>query len=164
MTTSQSYRWSHSLRAILPALMLVIHSGYSQSTSHTVTVQVNQIALLQTAGSVSASIGGAGIIAGNAELSASDQMTTLLWATNRGTQKITARLSAATAFQIYLQALNPTSGVASPEILVDTAPKDLLLSVGRSQGSATLSYRVKITADKGVLSNAPQIYFEMINQ
>ncbi len=164
MAANLTYRSSRVAMVILPALLFVFQSGYSQTAAQTVTLQVSQIALLQTSGAVSATITGAGTSAGVATLSVANQTTTLQWGTNRGTQKITARLSAASKFQVYLQVLNPTAGVATPQILATTTAQDILLTVGRSQGSATISYTIQITADKGVVTDTPNIIFEMKNQ
>jgi len=136
------------------------------SRSHTVTVTVATISLLQvSAGSVSLTITGAGVVAGQDQMTIVDQSTSLLWGVNSSTKKITVNTNlGAPIFTLKVFALNPTTGTASPEVTLVTTPRDFLLNVGRSSGSCTLRYTGEAFASQGTGTDTHTITFTVTNQ
>ena len=131
------------------------------TANHTVTVTVATISYLQiNLGTVNLNISGANAVAGQNSMSVTDQTSSLTWGTNSSLQKITASTSlAAPLFSLKLLALNPTTGVAAPEVTLSTTAADLVLSVGRSKGSCTLKYTGVALASQGTGSDAHTITF-----
>lgn len=119
--------------------------------AHTVTVQVAALSVLQvSAGTVNLNISTANAVAGQDQMTVSDQSTTLLWGTNSSSQKITAATSiVAPLFTLKLVAVNPAAGVAAPEATLSGVPTDLLLNIGRSSGSCALRYTGVAFASQG---------------
>ena len=110
--------------------------------AHTVTVQVAVITSVRvTGGAVNLNIGNANAVAGQDQMSVSDQSTSLLWGTNSSLRKISVNTNlAAQKYTLNLLAMNPTVGTAAPEVTLGAASRDLLLNIGRSSGSCTLRY------------------------
>jgi len=136
------------------------------SGHHTVTVQVSPItAVAISGGSVSLAITGASAVAGQDQMSVTDQSTQLLWGINSSAKKITVKTSlAAPLFTLNLLALNPTQGTASAQVTLSTTAQDFLLNIGRSSGSATLRYTGIALASKGTGSDAHVITFTVATQ
>jgi len=138
----------------------------ANTTSHTVSVQVGVITVLQVdIGTVNLSITGATIAAGQDQMSATDQSSRLLWGINSSGRKITAASNLAVPrYTLKLAAVNPTQGAAASEITLNAIPKDLLLSVGRSTGSCTLRYTGIALASQGTGSDSHLITFTVLAQ
>jgi hypothetical protein len=133
---------------------------------HTVTVQVSVITAVQvTGGSVSLNIGNASVVAGQDQMSVTDQSTSLLWGTNSSARKISVSTSlAAPKYTLKILALNPTAGTAAAEVILSASPRDLLTNIGRSTGSCTLLYTGVALASQGTGSDVHVITFTVATQ
>jgi len=131
------------------------------SASHTVTITVAEINQLQViGGAVSMTIDGAGVPAGQDQMTATNQLTSLGWGTNAGSRKITVATNlAAQLFALKLLAVNPTVGTAAPEVTLSTLASDLLLNIGRSLGSCQLRYTGVALASQGMGTDSHTITF-----
>jgi len=152
----------------LAALLLAGNAGAQVfgTGSHTVTVQVSVITAVRvTGGSVNLNISSANVVAGQNQMSVTDQSTSLLWGTNSSLRKISVNTSlAAPKYTLKLLALNPTQGTAAPEVTLGTAGKDLLLNIGRSTGSCTLQYTGTALASQGTGNDVHVITFTVLSQ
>lgn len=136
------------------------------SDTHTINVQVAPITVLTVqGGTVAMNVTDASVIAGVDEMTVQDQSTRLLWGTNSNARKITAQSSlAAPLFELRLVAVGPTRGTPGPEMLLGTAPQDLMLDVGRSLGNCTLRYTGTALASRGVGTDIHTITFTVTTQ
>jgi hypothetical protein len=134
--------------------------------TQTISVQVSPITVLTIQGStVAVNITDANLTAGVDAMTVQDETSRLLWGTNSGARKITAQTSLGTPlFQLRLVALSPSRGTPGPELLLGTAPRDLLLNIGRSQGSCTLRYTGTALASQGVGTDNHTITFTVTTQ
>jgi hypothetical protein len=151
------------------AVLLLGGSAWAQvfgNGAHTVTVQVAVITSVQvTGGSVNLNISGANVIAGQDQMSVSDQSTSLLWGTNSSLRKISVNTNlAAPRYTLNLLAMNPTAGTAAPEVTLTAASRDLLLNIGRSSGSSTLRYTGTALASQGTGNDVHVITFTVLAQ
>jgi len=122
------------------AVILLCGSARAQvygTGAHTVTVQVSVITAVRvTVGTVNLNISNANVVAGQNQMSVTDQSTSLLWGTNSSARKIAVSTSlVAPKYTLKLLALNPTQGTAAPEVTLSSASRVLLLIIGRSTGS-----------------------------
>jgi len=129
--------------------------------NHTVTITVATITAVQvSSGSVSMSITGAGVAAGQDLMTVSDQSTNLLWGINSANRKITVSTSLGSqTFSLRVVAISPTQGIAAPEVTLSTVANDFLLSVGRSSGSCGIGYTGLALASQGTGSDSHSITF-----
>ncbi|HWP81389.1 MAG TPA: hypothetical protein VNN76_01920 [Bacteroidota bacterium] len=134
--------------------------------NHTVTVSVSEITLLQvSSGSVNLTITGANAVAGVDMMSTTDQSSSLSWGTNGSLKKITVQSNlAAPLFTLKVLALNPTQGLASPEVTLSSAWQDFLLNIGRTSGSCTLRYTGIAYASQGMGTDTHSITFTIQTQ
>jgi hypothetical protein len=133
---------------------------------HTVTMQVSVITSVRvTVGSVNLNISSANVVAGQNQMSVTDQSTSLLWGTNSSLRKVSVSTSlAAPKFTLKLLALNPTVGNAAPQVTLSTSAQDLLLNIGRSSGSCTLLYTGIALASQGTGNDVHVITFTVAAQ
>jgi len=146
---------------LLPSIVL------SQVTAHhTVTVVVQTITLLQiNVGTVALNITGAGLIAGQNQMTATDQSTTISWGTNSSLKKITVNTNlAAPIFAMKVLALNPTVGTAATEVTLSTVASDLIINIGRSSGTSSLQYTGVALASQGVGKDTHSITYTIQSQ
>ncbi len=131
------------------------------SDFHTVTVNVSAISVLAVStGSVGLVIDGTGAIAGQDQMTVTDQSTTLRWGVNTSPKKITAVSSLASpVYTTKLVALNPTTGIAGSEFTLDNTAGDLVLNIGLSKGSCTLRYTGIALASQGIGSDNHVVTF-----
>jgi hypothetical protein len=148
---------------VLPSLSAKAQYG---SDFHRVTVTVAEINQLRVnGGAVSITINGAGVPAGQDQMTATNQSTSLAWGTNGGSRKITAATNrAAPKFSLNLLAVNPTAGTAAPEVTLSTLASDLVLNVGRSLGSCQLRYTGVALASQGTGTDSHTITFTIQTQ
>ena len=134
--------------------------------AHTVTVQVAVITAVQvTGGSVSLNINNANVVAGQDQMTVTDQSTSLLWGTNSSLRKVSVSTSlAAPKFTLTLFALNPTQGTSAPVVTLSATAKDVLLNIGRSTGSCTLQYTGIALASQGTGNDVHVITFTVLSQ
>ena len=170
MNTSATNQIFRILSAIA-AIVLCIHPGrvFAQvygSGQHTVTVQVSQITLVKvTSGTVNLNIAAASVVAGQDQMSVTDQSTGLLWGVNGSARKITVATNlAAPHYTLEIQALSPTQGTAAPQVTLKTTAQDFLLNIGRSSGTSTLQYTGVALASQGTGSDAHTITFTVQSQ
>jgi len=134
-------------------LLFLASAGSAQigSDNHTVTVRVAQITTLQlNVGSVSMSITGVGLQAGQDTMTAMNQSTMMLWGTNLNNVKTTVSTNLASPrFTLKARAVNNTAGTAAVERVLSTTPGDFLLNIGRSQGTSTIQYTGVARAQQG---------------
>lgn len=153
---------------ILTMLLTLSVEGFSQFgvDNHTVTVQVAAISVLQVnAGTVNLNISTANAVAGQDQMTTSDQTTTLLWGTNSSAQKITASTSlVAPQFTLKLVAVSPTAGTAAPEMTLSSTSSDLLLNIGRNSGSCQLRYTGVALASQGTGTDIHTITLTILAQ
>jgi len=150
-------------------MLLTAHPARAQvygSAAHTVTVQVSVITAVQVAGgSVSLNISNANVVAGQDQMTAVDQSTSLLWGTNSSARKISVATNlAAPKFTLQLFALNPTQGTAAAQVTLSTIAHDLVLNIGRSTGSCTLQYTGTALASQGTGNDTHVITFTVAAQ
>jgi len=146
---------------LLPSILL------SQVTAHhTVTVVVQTITLLQiNVGTVALNITGAGLIAGQNQMTATDQSTTISWGTNSSLKKITVKTNlAAPIFTMQVIALNPTVGTAAAQVTLSTVASDLIINIGRSSGSSSLQYTGVALASQGIGKDTHSITYTIQTQ
>lgn len=165
---------SPTKRRIALSSLVILLFGFSAqmeaqvygTSSHTVTVTVATINVVQvSSGSVSLSIIGAGVPAGQDQMTAVDQTTNLLWGVNSSTKKITVSTNlAAPTFTLNVLALNPTQGTAAPEVTLSTVATDFLLNIGRSSGTCTLRYTGIALASQGMGTDTHTITFTVATQ
>ncbi len=153
---------------IFVLISAVCANGFSQFgvDNHTVTVQVAAISVLQvSAGTVNLNISTANAVAGQDQMTTSDQTTTLLWGTNSSAQKITAATSlVAPQFALKLVAVSPTAGTAAPEMTLSSTSSDLLLNIGRNSGSCLLRYTGVALASQGTGTDIHTITLTILAQ
>jgi hypothetical protein len=154
---------------VLVALPIFVPEASAQifgGDTQTVSVQVSPITVLSIQGSaVAMNITNANLVAGVDAMTVQDETSRLLWGTNSSARKITAQTSLGTAlFQLRLVALSPSRGTPGPEMLLGTAPQDLLLNIGRSQGNCTLRYTGTALASQGVGTDNHTITFTVTSQ
>lgn len=154
----------------LPAGVAVLPASASAQVYgtdiQTVGVQVSPITVLSVqGGAVTLSLSDANVTAGVDEMVVQDQATRLLWGTNSSGRKITAQSSLATPqFTLRLAAVNPTRGTSAAEMALDATARDLLLNIGRSQGSCTLRYTGTALASQGAGTDVHSITFTVTTQ
>jgi hypothetical protein len=151
------------LLGILPSLG--IGQTYGTATN-TITVKVQTITVLQiSAGIINLNISGSNAIAGQDQMMATDQSSTLSWGINSSLKKITVNTSLAVPkFTLQLVALNPTAGTAASQVTLSTTANDLLTNVGRSSGSCGLLYTAIALASQGTGTDAHTITFTVQTQ
>ena len=155
--------------AIAMAVILLTGNAGAQvfgAGSHTVTVQVSVITAVRvTGGSVNLNISSANVVAGQDQMSVTDQSTSLLWGTNSSLRKVSVNTSlAAPKYTLRLQVQNPTQGTAAPQVTLGTTGQDLLLNIGRSTGSCTLQYTGTALASQGTGNDVHVITFTVSSQ
>jgi len=146
---------------LIPSLTLC-----QKTDHHTVTVVVQPITLLQiNVGAVNLNITGAQLIAGQDQMTATDQSTTIFWGTNSSLKKITVNTNLAVQiFVMKILAVNPTIGTAASEVTLTTVDRDLILNIGRSSGSSNLRYTAVALASQGVGKDTHSITFTIQSQ
>lgn len=153
--------------ALLCGTLPVLAQTYG-TDNHTVTVQVSTITSVSvTVGSLAMTITGAGVPAGQDQMTVVNTASTLRWGINSSTRKITARsnlTAGAQNFTLRLLAVSPTQGTAAPEVTLTTTARDLMLNVGRSLGTSTLQYTGVALASEGTGTDSHTITFTVTNQ
>ena len=131
------------------------------TSSHTVTVTVSQINNIQlTAGSISLTITGSNAIAGQDQMTATDQSSSLLWGINSSQKKVTIQTDMGSQlFALKVEALNPTQGTAASEVTLSTTAADLLMNIGRSSGNCSLKYTGVVLASQGTGTDSHSVTF-----
>jgi hypothetical protein len=148
-----------TITSLVITLFVILSSGitFSQTTrSHTITVIVNPVTVMQLiGGTINLNITGANAIAGQDQMSVTDQTTTILWGINRSLRKITIKTDLTPQkFAVTALAVNPTVGTAATEVTLSTAAYDLLTDLGRSSGSASIRYTGIALASQGTGSES----------
>lgn len=169
MKSRRHKAWKVCSLYAIPAVLLLGGRAGAQvfgTDAHTVTVQVAPITSVRvTGGSVNLNISSANAVAGEDQMSVSDQSTSLLWGTNSSLRKISVSTSlAAPKYMLQLLALNPSTGTAAPEVTMSAASRDLLLNIGRSSGSCTLRYTGIALASQGTGNDVHVITFTVAAQ
>ena len=164
---------TYTAKIALIAVTTVLSGIVSQVTAqvygtgqHSVTVQVSQITLVQvSAGTVNLNIAAGSAVAGQDQMSITDQTTNLLWGVNSSARKITVMTNlAAPHFTLKVQAVNPTQGTAAPQVTLSTTAQDFLTNIGRSTGTCALVYTGIALASQGTGNDAHLITFTVQSQ
>ncbi|HEY4613378.1 MAG TPA: hypothetical protein VII11_10370 [Bacteroidota bacterium] len=136
------------------------------SDNHTVTVQVSTITMVSvTLGAVPMTITGAGVAAGQDQMTVTDQSSQLRWGINSSLRKITVATNlAAPLFTLKVLALSPTQGTAASEVTLSTTAADFMLNVGRSLGNCTLQYTGIALASQGTGTDSHTVTFTAVAQ
>ena len=136
------------------------------SDQHSITIQVSPMSVVQvTGGAVSLSLASASVVAGQDEMTVTDQSSGLAWGTNSSSQKITVSTSlTASLYTLKVVAVNPTAGLAAPEVTLGTVAGDLLLNIGRSSGFCALRYTGIALASQGTGTDVHTITFTVQTQ
>ena len=121
------------------------------SDNHVVTVTVLPITLIQLTGAaVTLDITDANSVAGQDLMTVTNNATRILWGTNSSLQKITVVTDQTAAlYTLQVEAKVPTQGTALGPVTLSPTAADLLLNIGRSSGSCTLSYTASVLASQG---------------
>jgi hypothetical protein len=148
---------------------LLSNFGYSQvygTTTNKITVKVQTITIVQITGSiVNLTVSGTNAIAGQDQMIATDQSSTLLWGTNSSLKKVTVKTNlAAPKYTLQLVAVSPTVGTAASQVTLSTAASDLVTNIGRSSGSCGLLYTAIALASQGIGTDAHTITFTVSTQ
>ena len=163
-----SYRFLIPCTIAMAILLLQRNAGAQVfgTGSHTVTVQVSIITTVRvTGGSVNLNISSANVVAGQNQMSVTDQSTSILWGTNSSLRKISVSTSlAAPMYTLKLLALNPTQGTAAPQVTLGASAQDFLLNIGRSTGSCTLQYTGVALASQGTGNDVHVITITVVSQ
>jgi len=161
------------MKKYLLHILLFVLSGASSSMAqtyatgdHTVTVQISTITMVSVSvGAISMTITGAGVPAGQDQMTATNQSSQLQWGINSSSRKITAQTNlAAPQFTLKLLALNPTQGTAAAEVILSTTAQDFMLNIGRSLGNCTLQYTGVALASQGTGTDSHTITFTVQTQ
>lgn len=152
------------MAAVVSVMLFGFDNAFSQvfgTSSHTVTVIVAEINNIQlTLGSVDLTITGSEAIAGQDQMTVTDQSSSLLWGLNSSQKKITVQTNLASQlFSLKVEALTPTQGTAAPEATLSTTAADILLNIGRSSGSCLLKYTGIALASQGTGTDAHTVTF-----
>ena len=159
---------SHSIQGffffLLVFLLLFPSIAFAQvygTSNHRVTVIVQPVTVIQVnVGTINLNITGANAIAGQNQMSVTDQSCTLLWGTNSSLRKISINTNlVAPLFAVKVIALAPSVGTAAPELTLSTTAQDLLLNIGRSSGSSNLRYTGIALASQGTGTDSHVITF-----
>lgn len=165
MQISGRQRWFFSVCLFFLIQFSAILIAYGQSDTHTATINVQEIAWLQISGSVSITITGTGVVAGQDLMTATDQSSTLSWGLNGTSKKITVRTNIGTPlYTLTVQALNPIPGSSAGVVTVSTTDLNLILSLSRNKGSSTLRYTAAALASQGIGSDIHTITFTVTTQ
>jgi len=158
----------NSLRfwSIAVVMLLGFRFAQGQTATHTVTVGVAAITLVQvSSGTVGMTITGASAVAGQDLMTATDQSTSLLWGVNSSARKVTIRTTLASpVFTLKAEALNPTQGTAAAQVNLSTTDQDFLLNIGRSMGTCTILYTGDALASQGTGTDPHTILFTVVTQ
>ena len=165
MTNGSLFAVATTAAAILCCAPIASAQVYGGDTQ-TIGVQVAPITVVTVqGGAVALNITDADVVAGVDAMTVQDQNTRLVWGTNSSARKITAQTSLASPlFQLRLIAASPTRGTPGPEMLLGTAPQNLLLGIGRSLGSCTLRYTGTALASQGIGTDIHTITFTVTTQ
>ncbi len=160
--------------AICTALAFVVLAGtpvlsYAQTygtANHRVTVTVNAITVLQlSSGIINLAISGSNAIAGQDQMTVTDQSSTLSWGTNSSLRKVTVNSNvAAPKFTLKVVAVNPTSGNATSEVTLTTSAADFILNIARSSGTCGLLYTGIALASQGTGTDSHTITYTVAAQ
>ncbi|MCI0706277.1 MAG: hypothetical protein L0Y80_02165 [Ignavibacteriae bacterium] len=134
--------------------------------NHQVTVQVSTITMVSVdISSISMTITGAGVPAGQDQMTATNTSSKLRWGVNSSSRKITAQTNLATPlFALNLLAVSPTQGTAAAEATLSTTAQDIMLNIGRSLGECTLQYTGIALASQGTGTDSHTITFTVTTQ
>jgi hypothetical protein len=151
-------------------LSLIFHSSTFAQTygtsNHLVTVVVQPVTIIQVSvGTINLNISGANAIAGQDQMSITDQSCTLLWGTNSSLKKITIKTDlVAPLYTVKVVALSPTAGLAASELTLSTTGQDLLTNIGRTSGSSNLRYTGIAYASQGIGTDSHVLTFTIQSQ
>jgi len=149
-------------------LAFLDQAAFSQfaSDNHTVTVSVPPLTLLQiNGGTVSLDITSAQAVAGQDQMTLSNNGTQMLWGTNSSAQKITAVTDlAAPLFTLQVEATAASQGTSPGPVTLTTTAGDLLLNIGRTSGSCTIVYTSIVLASLGTGTESHTITFTIQTQ
>jgi len=136
------------------------------SATNRITVTVQSITVMQiSTGIINLNISGANAIAGQDQMMATDQTSTLLWGINSSLKKVTVKTSLVTPkYTLQLVAVNPTVGTAASQVTLSTTANDFLTNIGRSSGSCGLLYTAIALASQGTGTDAHSITFTVQTQ
>ena len=131
------------------------------TASNSITVVVQPITYVQvTVGILNLSFSGTNAVAGQDQMTLTDQTSTLMWGTNSSSKKITVKTSLASPkYTLQLEAVSPTAGVSAGQLTLTTTAKDLITGMGRTMGSCALLYKVTALASQGTGADAHTITF-----
>lgn len=153
------------LAALFLLVDLPVRAQYG-SASHTVTVSVSSITVLQlSAGAVNLNVSGASVAAGQDLMTVTSDAAQLLWGTNSSLKKITVQTNLLSPqYALKIEAVNPTKGTAAAQVTVASVARDLMLNIGRSSGTATLRYSAEALASQGTGTDSHTLTFTIQNQ
>lgn len=79
-----------------------------------------------------------------------DDTTILRWTVSESSRKITVEASPLSPYDLEIEAVNPTAGMAGSPVVVDGGkPEDLVLDVGKSAGHTAIRYTVTADLEDG---------------
>ena len=160
-------RWT-SIAISLCAAALWAPAAWAQfgRDQHTVTVEVAPVSALSVSGGgIALVIDAQQAVAGRADMQVIDATSSLFWRVNGRSKKVTAHTDQqAPQFTLEVAALNPTAGTAAPGGALSTVPRDLLLDIGKTEGSTTIRYTGVARAEEGTGRDQHLITFTITQQ
>jgi len=128
---------------------------------NTVTVSVSPVTVIQlSGGTVNLDITGAQAVAGQDQMTVSNNATQLLWGTNSSLQKITAVSdNPAPLFTLTVESSAASQGSPAGPVTLSTTAGDLLLGIGRSAGTCTITYTAIVLASQGTGTDSHNVTF-----
>jgi len=167
--TSVFYKNIYFIVIIAISIAFLPQFAFGQTANHTVTVIVNPVTVINiSVGTINLDIPSgatAVVVAGQDQMTVTDQTSTLLWGTNSSLQKITINTSLAVQkFTVQAIALSPTVGTAAPAVTLSTTALDFITNIGRSSGSASVQYTGIALASQGIGLDSHVITFTITVQ
>ncbi|HET6566506.1 MAG TPA: hypothetical protein VFG50_00990 [Rhodothermales bacterium] len=141
------------------------HAQFAQE-SHTVTVEVTpSIVINISRPSLELVAAESNLGLGQQAMTAVDESTVLSWRINRRHLKITVQTDlAAPKYTLKVMAVNATAGTPAPERVLGVTPKDFILDVGKTTGTAVIRYTGTASLQQGSGSDLHLVTFTVTQQ
>ncbi len=142
------------------------------TANHQATVTVNVITVWTlTPGTINLAIpGGTAVaVAGQDQMTVTDNSSLLKWGTNTTLKKITIQSSITPVYELHVLVTNiaatpGTAGTVPGEVILSLTPQDLLRDLARSSGHCTLLYTLFANASQGIGNESYSLTLTMAAQ
>lgn len=155
-------KWSTVVMAVILALGLTVAAMAANTDNHTVTVQVNAINEIATAGGNLALTINTATAGSNPDNAVDNTTCDLDWTTNEASKKITVVSSlslAAQSFTLKAVAQNVTGGTAASEVTLSDTAADFVTGIATTIGGGDLQYTASALASEGTGSDAHTVTY-----